>query len=170
MKKLFCFLSLFLFFVQTTVLPANSMVLQAGVSLSEQVPDGFFGSWKITSVMTYSSNPKIFNETTTDYWNLSKVGDVITLTNPVSGAKASVTVEEVKGNRITFSHEIKGRNGKMIETPSLTLNGENFHGTDKIVIEKYKYGELVSSDTVVYKITAEKLTGSPASLFFSSNE
>ena len=47
----------------------------------------------------------------------------------------------------------------MIETPTLTLSGENFHGTDKIVIEKYKNGDKVSTDIVIYNISAEKLSG-----------
>lgn len=167
-KTLLTIILTFILFSQTAPANAESMVLKAGVSLSDQVPQGFFGSWKITSVMTYSNNKKIFNETSTDYWNLSKVGDVITLTNPVSGAEASVTVEDVKGNRITFTHVTKGRNATMTETPTLTLNGENFSGTDKIVVEKYKYGELISSDTVIYNIKAEKLSGNSLKSIFMS--
>lgn len=168
-KILFICLIVFLFYPVCPVL-AEGMVLKAGVSLSDRVPQGFFGSWKIVSVMTYSNNKKIFNEVTTDYWNLSKQDDVITLSNPVSGAEASVTVEDVKGNQIKFTHVTKGRNAKMTETPTLTLNGENFHGTDKIIIEKYKYGEKVSTDVVVYKITATKLSGNSAKAIFMSEK
>lgn len=146
----------------------SNMVLQAGVSLSDRVPEGFFGTWRIRSTISYTNNKDIFNEITTDFWNLSKVGDVITLTNPVSGAEASVTVEDVKGNQIKFTHTIKSKNAKMIETPTLTLNGENFYGTDKIVIEKYKYGEKVSTDIVVYNIKAQKISGSSAQSIFMS--
>ncbi len=149
---------------------AQAMMLKTGISLSDQVPKGFFGSWKITSVMTYSNNPKIFNEVTTDYWNLSKEGDVITLSNPISGAQASVTVEDVQGNRIKFTHITKGKNAKMTEMPDLTLNGENFSGTDKIIIEKYKYGEKISEDIVEYKITAEKMYGNSAQSIFMSGQ
>lgn len=159
MKKIFVLLLIFLFLAVDAPVLAEGMVLKAGVSLSDQVPKGFFGSWKITSVMTYSNNSKIFNEVTTDYWNLSKQGDVITLSNPLSGAEASVTLEDVKGNQIKFTHVTEGRNARMTETPTLTLNGENFSGTDKIIIEKYKYGEKISTDVVVYKITASKLSG-----------
>lgn len=168
MKKLLLLLLIFLLWMPAQRSFAESMLLKAGVSLSDQVPKGFFGSWKITSTMTYSNNPKIFNEVTTDYWNLSKVNDVITLTNPNSGAEASVTVEDVKGNQIKFTHVTKGRNAKMTETPTLTLNGENFSGTDKIVVEKYKYGELISSDVVIYKIKAQKLSGNSAQSIFMS--
>lgn len=161
-------LLIFLLWLPALRTSAEGMVLKAGVSLSDKVPTGFFGSWKITSVMTYSNNPKIFNEISTDYWNLSKLGDVITLENPMSGAQASVTIEDVRGNQVKFTHVIKGRSATMTETPTLTLNGENFSGTDKIVVEKYKYGEKISSDVVVYKITAEKLSGNSAKSIFMS--
>lgn len=170
MKKLLFIFLIFFIFQPSFPAFAEGMVLKAGVSLSDQLPQGFFGSWKIVSVMTYSNNKKIFNEVTTDYWNLSKQNDVITLSNPVSGAEASVTVEDVKGNQIKFTHVTKGRNAKMTETPTLTLNGENFHGTDKIIIEKYKYGEKVSTDVVVYKITATKLSGNSAKAIFMSEK
>ena len=159
MKNLLLIFLIFILITPYAPAAAETMLLKAGVSLSNQVPKGFFGTWKIKSTMTYSNNKKIFNEVTTDFWNLSKEGDVITLANPVSGAEASVTVEDVKGNQITFTHVTEGNNAKMIETPTLTLSGENFHGTDKIVIEKYKNGDKVRTDIVIYDIKAEKLSG-----------
>ena len=140
----------------------SETLIRGGVSLSDQVPKGFYGTWKVTSVQTYTNNPALFTERSTDYWNLSKDDDVITLSNPVSGAIASVTVKAVKNNQITFTRRKKDRNENVTETPTLTLNGENFSGTDRIVIEKYKYGELVSTDIVEYKIDAVKISGDGA--------
>lgn len=147
-----------------------NILLQAGVSLSDRVPTGFFGTWQIKSTINYTNNKEMFNEVTTDFWNLSKVGDVITLTNPISGAEASVTVEDVKGNQIKFTHTTESKNAKMVETPTLTLNGENFYGTDKIVIEKYKYGKKISTDIVVYDIKAKKISGNSAQSIFMSGK
>lgn len=157
MKKIIVFLTLFIMFLGG-ILPANPTTLKAGISLSDSVPEGFFGSWKITSVMIDSTNPKMFNETSKDFWNLSKSYDVITLSNPFSGAEASVTVEDVKNNQIKFSHVSKSKDAKMIETPTITLDGKSFYGTDEIIVEKYKNGTLVSKDMVTYKITAEKVS------------
>lgn len=168
MKKLLIIFLIFFFISPVQYAFSQTMLLQAGVSLSDQVPKGFFGSWKITSTISYSNNKKIFNEVTTDYWNLSKVADVITLENPQSGASASVTIEEVKGNQIKFRHVIRNYNTKMTEMPALTLNGENFYGTDKIIIEKYKYGQKISTDIVVYNIKAQKISGNSATAIFSN--
>lgn len=142
---------------------AADTVIQGGVSLSNQVPKGFFGTWKVTSTQIYTNNPDLFTDRSTDYWNLSKQDDVITLSNPVSGATASVTVSDVKNNQITFTRSKKDRNENVTETPTLTLKGENFSGTDRIVIEKYKFGELVKTDIVEYKIEAVRVSGAGAS-------
>lgn len=162
MKKTIAFLILFIMFLGGFSLPAGSTTLKAGISLSDSVPTGFFGSWKITSVMIDSTNPKMFNETSKDFWNLSKSYDVITLSNPFSGAEASVTVEDVKNNQIKFSHVSKSKDAKMIETPTITLEGDSFYGTDEIIVEKYKNGTLVSKDMVTYRITAEKVSSNAA--------
>lgn len=150
-------------------LPAFSegMVIQGGVSLSNQVPKGFFGTWKVVSVQTYTNNQKLFTGESTDYWNLSKLNDVITLSNPVSGAEASVTLKEVNGNQIKFVRKSTSRSEVVEETPSLTLDGENFYGTDKIVIEKYKFGELIRTDIVEYRIKAVKVSGNSVKDIFT---
>ena len=140
----------------------SETVIRGGVELSDMVPKGFFGTWKVTSVQTYTNNPMLFTERSTDYWNLSKEGDVITLSNPVSGAVASVTVNEVRGDSITFTRKKKDRNENVTETPTLTLKGEKFFGTDRIVIDKYRYGELVSTDIVEYRIDAVRVSGDGA--------
>lgn len=148
---------------------ADSIVLQAGVSMSDRIPKGFFGTWKIQSTIKESSNSKMFNNITTDFWNLSKAGDVITLTNPISGAEASLTIQDVKNNQIKFTHISENKNAKMTETPTLTLNGENFFGTDRIVVEKFVNGKKISEDYVIYDIKAQKISGSSAESFFTSN-
>ena len=151
-----------------SVFCSDTTVIKGGVSLSNQVPKDFFETWKVTSVQTYTNNPSLFTGKSVDYWNLSKENDVITLSNPVSGAEASVTLEEVEGNRIKFLRKQDKNDEKVRETPILTLDGENFYGTDKIVIEKYKYGEKVSSDVVIYKIKAQKISGNSAQSIFMS--
>lgn len=154
---------LIIFLLVTVVMPVYcESVIRGGVSMSDRVPGGFFGTWKVTSVQTYTNNPMLFTERSTDYWNLSKEGDVITLSNPVSGAVASVTVNEVRGDSITFTRKKKDRNENVTETPTLTLKGEKFFGTDRIVIDKYRYGELVSTDIVEYRIDAVRVSGDGA--------
>lgn len=44
----------------------------------------------------------IFKENNLDLWNLSRLGDVITLCNPFNGAEANITVNSVNGSYIVF--------------------------------------------------------------------
>ena len=167
MKKTIILLTIIFSFTNPQYTLAENIMLQAGVSITDKIPKNFFGTWKITSEIRESSNKKMFNNTTIDFWNLSKLNDVITLTNPISGAEASLTIEDVQNNQITFTHTTQNKNAKMIETPTLTLNGENFYGTDKIIIEKFANGKKISEDYVIYDIKAQKIAGNSVIDFFT---
>ena len=89
----------------------------------------------------------------------SRTNDVITLTNPISGASASISVDEVKNNTVKFSRRKIDKNEITTEIPILNIKGENFTGTDKIVIEKYKYGEQIKTEITEYKVVGKKISG-----------
>lgn len=138
---------------------SENKVIQGSVSMVDSIPSEFFGSWKVTSVQTFNNNPRLFAPFSIDYWNLSKADNVITLTNPESGASASVFVNEVNGNTVKFTRTSITKNEKVTETPIITIRGENFYGTDKIRIETYKYGQVVRVEVIEYSLTAQKLSG-----------
>lgn len=136
-----------------------SNVIQGAISMSDRVPTGFFGSWKVFSVRSKTTNPEEFGPSGVDIWNLSKSGDVITLSNPVSGAKASIRVGEVNGSTVRFEKISYDQDEESIETPILTLEGDNFYGIDRIVVKSYKNGNLLKEDSVEYKVKAIKVSG-----------
>ena len=138
-------------------------VITGSVSLLNNVPKGFFGTWKVVSVQVYSNNPFLFNSTSVDLWKLEKINNYLTLTNPESGASATVTLEEVKDNTIKFVRTSDTPYEKVVETPEITLNGENFYGTDTIVISSYKDNTLVSKNVVQFKIKGIKQSGAKVS-------
>ena len=47
---------------------------------------------------------------------------------------------------------------KVVEVPQITLNGENFYGTDTILIKTYKNGTY-SNEVVKFKIKGVKESG-----------
>ena len=100
-------------------------IITGSVSLVNNVPTGFFGTWKVVSVQVYSNNPFLFNSMSVDYWKLEKYNNNLTLSNPESGATATVTLEEVKDNTIKFVRTSDTPYEKVVETPEITLNGEN---------------------------------------------
>lgn len=147
------------------ITPANDekddtpQLITGSVSLLNNVPQGFFGTWKVISVQVYSNNPFLFNSMNVDYWKLEKLNNHLTLTNPESGATATVTLDEVKDNTIKFVRTSDTPYEKVVETPEITLNGENFYGTDTITINKYKNGTLIGQEMVKFKVKGIKQSG-----------
>lgn len=144
------------------LVPSDSdapQIITGSVSLVNNVPSGFFGTWKVVSVQVYSNNPFLFNSMSVDYWKLEKYNNNLTLTNPESGATATVTLEEVKDNTIKFIRTSDTPYEKVVETPEITLNGENFYGTDTIVINKYKNNTLIGKEMVKFKLKGIKQSG-----------
>lgn len=159
MKKGFILISVvFLFFVSMPV-KASAQTIQGGVSMIEQIPRDLFGSWTVSSIQTYTNNPKYSAPFGVDYWNIYRHADVLTLENPQTNAKASVTLDSVKNNTVTFTRKSSKPNEETTETPTITIDGENFWGTDKMVIKKYKNGALVSTDVVEFSIRGRKIGG-----------
>ena len=142
--------------------PANDkdpQLITGSVSLIESVPDGFYGTWKVVSVQVYSNNPFMFNSTSVDIWKLEKRNNNLILTNPESGATATVTLEEVKNNTIKFVRKSSSPYEKVVETPEITLSGENFFGTDTIVIKKKKNDTFIGKEVVQFKVKGIKQSG-----------
>ena len=125
----------------------------------DRLPNGLYGSWEVVSIQTYTNNKKLSAPIGIDYWNIYRTNDVLTLENPQTNAKASVEVQAVKNNQITFIRTAKKENEDVIETPTITIVGEDFWGTDKMVMKKYKDGSLIRTDVVEFTIRGRKIGG-----------
>lgn len=140
----------------------------AGVALSKELPAGFYGRWSVTGRIIDTNNPYRFKERTSDIWILEKNNDIITLTNPVTTASASITVNEVRGYTAKFTRQEVASRKKETETPIITIDsaGNNFFGTNTLIIEKYRNGVLVHTDMVKYELTGMKISGPPIKELF----
>jgi hypothetical protein len=147
-------------------LPAISVVISGNVTMNDKVPNEFFGNWKVVSLCTKSTNKEYYGATGLDIWTLKRSGNTITLTNPLSGASADVTVNDVKGKTVKFEKISYHPEEESIETPILTLQGDNFIGVDKIIIKTFQDGKLIKEDYVEYKIKGTKISGSAISGIF----
>ncbi len=143
------------------ILPSFAQVIEGNISMSDQVPNEFFGDWRVTSICTKSTNKEYFDAKSVDIWTLTRRGDVITLANPLSGARADVMVNDVKGKTVKFEKRTSYPDEDSLETPILTINGDNFTGVDKISIKTYKDGKLIKEDYVEYQVRGTKLSGDP---------
>ncbi len=164
MKKIFLvLLSLVLIFLNSS---ANAEIIEGSVAMTDKVPNEFFGDWKVVSVCTKTTNTNLFDKTSVDFWTLKRQGDTITLMNPLSGARADITVNDVKGKTVKFEKRTYFPDEESLETPILTLQGDNFTGVDKISIKTLKDGKLIKEDYVEFKVKGTKISGAPISGIF----
>ena len=90
MRKIF--IALVLLF---TLNCAQAEVLRATVS-KDEIPKGFFGTWHVTSKLSETNNPELFNTISVDIWTLGGYGNTLILENVHTGASSSIQVESQK--------------------------------------------------------------------------
>lgn len=140
---------------------AQQTVLKAGVSI-DKIPKEFYGTWRVTSKLLTSNNDVIFKDSSIDLWNLSRVNNVITLENPFSGAKASISVDEINGKQIKFKKIGDYEKGKKLtDIVELTLGKETFTGINKLKLDTISDidSHVMKSDIATYKLSGEKISG-----------
>lgn len=157
MKRIFIILLMFLF-----ALPVFSeeFMLNAGVSIND-IPKAFFGSWRVTAKLDNTNSRGTFKPTSCDIWNLSRVGDKITLTNPFSGANAEISVQTVEGNLVVFSKKAPYDNKILIDTVTIRLMDGTFSGINDLSLESYSLvdNHLMKVERAKYIIKGEKISG-----------
>jgi len=146
--------------LQSDVAPKGKTVLNGGVSEVDKLPVEIFGKWAIHSTLVEAEDSSEFRESTSDVWIFSKMGDGITLTNPVTQASATISIDEVINKTARFSRESQSSRKNEKETVQIKIDGDRFSGVDIFVIEKYKNGKLISQNVVKYKLQGTKVSGS----------
>lgn len=142
------------------VFAAETYTLKAGISI-DKIPKEFYGTWRVTSKLISANCDGLFKESTVDLWNLSRVGDVITLDNPFTGAHASIMVDEVKGRLIKFKKIGDFDGKKLTDVVQLTLGTETFIGENTLKFDKISDidGHVMKSEIGTYRLTGEKISG-----------
>ena len=133
MKK---FIVMFLIMLFTSTI-AQAAILEAGVSIDE-VPRALFGQWRISSKLDNTNAPKTFRPQGIDFWNLSRVENVLKLDNPFSGANAELNLENVEGNIVVFSKKLPYDGNKVLtDTVTIRLNKNEFSGINSLKLEYF---------------------------------
>ncbi len=154
------FLLILLILVLSPIVFAEDMVLNAGVSIND-IPKAFFGSWRVTAKLEDTNSYGTFKPVSTDLWNLSRVGDKITLSNPFSGANADISVKTVEGNLIVFSKKAPYDNKVLTDTVTIRLSDNTFSGINDLRLESFSLvdNHLMKSEHAKYIIKGEKISG-----------
>ncbi len=154
------FLGLIMPIVLIPAIAEGTYTLQAGVSIDE-VPKAIFGSWSVRAEIVNSSNYGLFKPKSTDLWNLSRVGNVLNLSNPFTGASADVSINAAQGNVVSFTRKVDFDNKVLTDAVTIRLNNNTFSGINDIKLEQVSNvdGHIIKSDTARYEIRGEKISG-----------
>lgn len=135
-------------------------VLKTGVSL-EKLPNSIFGTWDVVATLERTSDYSTFKPQTKDVWNLSRTGNVLTLENPFTKAKAVVKVSQIEGNVVVFSRDSAVDNYVLRDTVTIRINGDTFSGMDDLVYETLSLhdGHVMKRVTAKYLLKGSKISG-----------
>lgn len=135
-------------------------VIKTGVSL-ENLPNAIFGTWDVIATLEKTSDYSTFKPQTKDVWNLSRRGNVLTLENPFSRAKAEVRVNQIEGNVVVFTRTNSVDNYVLKDTVTIRINGNTFAGYDDLVYETLSLhdGHVLKRVTAKYLLKGTKISG-----------
>ncbi len=158
LKILFTVCSILLITTCPFVISSCQTVLHGGI---EKVPNEFFGAWRVVSHRTTTDSPVTFREKNIDIWNLSSENNVITLSNPFSGAQAQINVREVRGNYVEFVKTGKYDNKLLTDRVKLEVKGNKFSGTDELTLKTISDVDksVIKDEHATYALTGERISG-----------
>jgi hypothetical protein len=140
---------------------AGKPVFQLGVSTTQYLPPPMYGTWQVKATLISSNYPQFFPPTSEDIWTLAQDGQTVTLTNPSTGAFATIDVTEVKGNLARFSHRVTmGRNRQFEENPSVTVMDDRLFGQTRNRLLVSRKGQVAQTYVAEYRLEATRIGGS----------
>ena len=157
MKRILLILSVFII---TLFAAVSAETLKAGISV-ESVPKGFFGSLQVDAQLDKTTNYSTFKPQSRDLWNLSRVGNVLTLENPFTKAHAQIELKHTEGNVIVFSKTSSFDNKILKDTVTIRLNGNTFGGYNNLELQTVSLhdGHILKTERATYALKGTKLSG-----------
>lgn len=141
--------------------------LTATISKTLYLPPEMYGQWSVTGSIIETNAPEFFNQTVHDIWVLDRLDDVVVVSNPVSGASASIQVERVEGNTATFYRMTNSKSGRVFfEMPTITVNGNTLSGQTVNKVQTIKNGKVIRSYYARYSLQARRI-GAPSAKFLN---
>lgn len=162
LKRLIALMIILTAFTAQSIFAQEPYTLKAGISVIDRVPDMLYGTWRVTSTRIMTNSQSAFKPSAVDLWNLSREGDVLTLENPFSGAKASVEINEVNNKLIKFKKIGDFDGKKLTDIVELNLGKNSFEGINTLLLETISDIDktVIESQKATYKLVGEKIAGS----------
>jgi len=135
---------------QDNTIPTTT--LKGNITESKELPQDFYGVWTVATKLIHADNPASCPKRTLEMWHLEKIDNIVTLSNPLTGAMASITVDKVINRTATFVRNKNSKNLKESEKITLTINKDDFYGTDVQISNKYYQGKLIKTEIAEYQL------------------
>ena len=154
--SLICFIMLSFNFC----IAADNVKLSAGISIDD-VPKALYGNWRVVAKLKETDSYGTFKPQSVDMWTLSRIGDQITLSNPFSGANATISLQTVEGNLVIFSKKTPYGDKMLSDTISIRLDNNAFSGINTLCLEVFSQVDKHSlrKENATYIIKGEKISG-----------
>jgi len=133
--------------------------LNGTVSVNKDFPEEFYGKWVVKSTLIETNNPELFLTKSVNIWVFDRNGETITLSNPLSGATASITIDEVIGKKAKFSREKTEEDMTKTEIVQLAIEGDSFSGEDQQIYKNFYKNKIYKTDVVKYRVEGKKISG-----------
>ncbi len=161
-KRLTALIIILTAFTAQIAVADRSYTLKTGISVIDRVPDMLYGTWRVSSTRVLTNSQETFKPSTIDLWNLSREGNVLTLENPFSGAKASIEINEVNDKLIKFKKIGDFDGKKLTDIVELNLGKDSFEGVNTLLLETISDIDksVIKSERATYKLVGEKIAGS----------
>jgi len=150
-----------LFGIIFSIITVCAYTVEGGISV-DKIPKTLFGSWQVEAQLVESNCHRTFKPQSMDLWNLSRVGNVLKLENPFTGAKAEVGLQATEGNLVVFTKISDWDNKVLKDIVSLRIENDTFTGINDVILETHSLhdGHILQKETARYKIKGKKLSGS----------
>ncbi|MEM0951187.1 MAG: hypothetical protein AAGI66_03475 [Cyanobacteria bacterium P01_H01_bin.74] len=140
--------------------------LTAGIKVTRFLPGEMYGQWNVKGeLIETNAKSGVFPLRTQNIWQLSRTKEAVIISNPVSGASATIHVDEVRGKTAVFhrlSHPAK--HVFLTEIPTITVSGDKMTGQTVNAVRVVKKGKVKQKNYAMYKLEAVRI-GQASSVF-----
>ena len=90
--------------------PEQEVPIKATITESRYLPPEMYGQWSVNAYLIGTNAPDLFPSEAHDIWILQETDGQVSVSNPVTGAVASVNVDQVKETNC----DVAGHRGRVL--------------------------------------------------------
>ncbi|MBX2861136.1 MAG: hypothetical protein KTR14_07870 [Vampirovibrio sp.] len=145
------------------VLPEDTEApaFKLGIATTQYLPQEMYGQWSMTATLEETTAPRMFSPIIHDIWVLARDGDAVTVTNPKTGASATVHVDEVHNNTATFHRRFVPPKGRRVfqEQPTVTVDTDHLYGRTLLKFSRIRRNGTKKTYFARYHLEGERIGG-----------